>query len=757
MRPLICVSFHFVYRRLGYLEEVLHTLATFPCSDRTIVVLTNTTDLTEQQLLRRHFLQAGLLDGDEVRLVVERDLAHPHDLTWAHKRFITDEFLALAGRYTHFIYLEDDERLTFENFAYFIMARDLLRPFGLVPAFLRTEWNSGRGLYVNTDNVASVSLPERPFVRCGDYAFISVDNPYCGAFVLDLELAREYVISRSFDRDCSRDVSPWDIRERSAMGLTFEAPPAPFPYRVVTPVSIATLVTPHCAWLAHLPNNYADNPHTGHGKIAMVSLFSGNFSPSAAARSPIVDPPLPKLSANLEAILRPFLNQSVPVTSIVIIGRHQLWAQNGESRNGGQSFAVDDEAVLLRLVSTEDTNLGIAARVPIAASQNTRAGRDGCNRSASLARDLRELSRGLSDNLLIIAPDRMLDEMITTLADNFDFRAVVSLSSKEAGHSGDGNAWKLQRALFDRGLIGLCSVRVANGEAQCFLVSDAIRSVSRLGIGLRGHVTMSSLGSNGRFANMLFQYAYVKLYALRYGLKAATPEWEGKQLFNLDDPSCSGLALRELRFGAFTDDDRALWDIDDPPIDIDLWGYFQEIPECWRLHRQLLRRMFQLPPESERTVDAWRYDVTRGGQRTLVAIHVRRGDYRNVQELPWFRLVPEEWYLAWLRDVWPTLRDPCLFVATDEPEVILPAFQEFSPATLGASELTLPEDVRDFEVLRCADQLAICNSSFSRMAAILAGPAQKCFCPSFERQAFVAYEPWIDPAFWARFKSPPSE
>src|SRR5262249_24893608 len=50
-----------------------------------------------------------------------------------------------------------------------------------------------------------------------------------------------------------------------------------------------------------------------------------------------------------------------------------------------------------------------------------------------------------------------------------------------------------------------------------------------------------------------------------------------------------------------------------------------------------------------------------------------------------------------------------------------------------------------------ADYLAICNSSYSRMAAILAEPTQKCFIPSFAMQCFVPYEPWMDPAFWARF------
>jgi hypothetical protein len=117
------------------------------------------------------------------------------------------------------------------------------------------------------------------------------------------------------------------------------------------------------------------------------------------------------------------------------------------------------------------------------------------------------------------------------------------------------------------------------------------------------------------------------------------------------------------------------------------------------------------------------------------------------------RIVPEEWYLAWLRAIWPELRDPLLFVATDEPDIIRPAFNEFETvsATFGGAAQLLPDFLRDFEILRRSDLLAMCNSSYSRMAAILASPTQKCFLPTFREKRFVPYEPWLDPDFWARF------
>ena len=278
-RLLIAITFHFVKDRLGYLDKVLRSLAAFPLSRRDIVVFTNTRKSAEQESVRQLFREAGLHDGGDARLEVKVVLVHPHNLAWAHKKLISGAVLAPDSPYSHFAYLEDDEQLTFENFVYFLAARDILRPFDLAPAFLRTEWSAERKCYVNTDNTAPIVLTERPFITDGDYAFVGADNPYCGGFILDQDLAREYARSHSFHLRRSRKVSPFfGVRERSAMGLTFENPPAPFVYRVVVPVSMSSRTAPECAWLAHLPNNYADNPSTPHGKLAMADLFAGNFS-----------------------------------------------------------------------------------------------------------------------------------------------------------------------------------------------------------------------------------------------------------------------------------------------------------------------------------------------------------------------------------------------------------------------------------------------------------------------------------------------
>ena len=313
----------------------------------------------------------------------------------------------------------------------------------------------------------------------------------------------------------------------------------------------------------------------------------------------------------------------------------------------------------------------------------------------------------------------------------------------------------LLRPAFDAGYVALHGgARITDRRA--FLRSGLVRDVGRIGAGTRGTVAMSTLGANGRFANQLFQYLYLTFYGLRHGLERAVPDWVGAGLYGLANPPADGLRLPELRFDAFDNDDLALWRLRDPPREVDLWGYFQEMPVCWAPHRALARALFTLRDDLAAPLDRRLAEVTDGGRRPLVAVHVRRGDYVTIHRdgLPWYRPVPEAWYAAWLDETMAGLADPVLFVGTDDPATVLPHFARFHPLVSDDVAVPdLPPDIADFEVMRRADALAIANSSFSRMAAILAPDGQACAAPDVSTRSFAPYRPWIDPDFWGRFEA----
>jgi hypothetical protein len=157
-RILVAVTFHFDASRLGFLAEVLRSLSEFPVAAMRVAIVTNTARTDDVDVLHR--LSREIFSNDSTQVRSYENLAHPFDLAWCHKAIIASEFVGEnAGRYTHFIYLEDDIRLSFSNFGYFVDFRERLRDFGLLPAFVRMEYSRALGGFVASDAFWPVYVP----------------------------------------------------------------------------------------------------------------------------------------------------------------------------------------------------------------------------------------------------------------------------------------------------------------------------------------------------------------------------------------------------------------------------------------------------------------------------------------------------------------------------------------------------------------------------------------------------------------------
>ena len=253
----------------------------------------------------------------------------------------------------------------------------------------------------------------------------------------------------------------------------------------------------------------------------------------------------------------------------------------------------------------------------------------------------------------------------------------------------------------------------------------------------RPRVTMSTLGANGRFGNQLLQYGFLRMYAAEHGLGVEAPDWIGRDLFDLDDPLPSAAlpVASEETCDLCASLNR---EIPDVFADRDLWGYC-----CYATHRLArYRAMFrELFAPGERVGAAVREAMARARARgrTLVALHLRRGDFGYGR----FWVSPERWYLDWLDVEWPRLDRPVLYIATDDASVI-GAFASYSP--MGAADLgvAIPgaDFYLDFHILTQADALAISNSSFSFVAAMLNAHAASFVRPDRSRESLVPFDPW---------------
>lgn len=253
-------------------------------------------------------------------------------------------------------------------------------------------------------------------------------------------------------------------------------------------------------------------------------------------------------------------------------------------------------------------------------------------------------------------------------------------------------------------------------------------------------IAMTVLGRHGRFGNQIFQYAFLKLYARRHGLTAETPDWCGRYLFGADDPIATAdlppffnetLALQALEGSA-------------PPVlngrDID--GFFMPHTSRYAGWRDEFQTLFRPIPAVSAPLAAALAELKGGnGKRTLVAIHLRRGDFGSDR----FWSYPEHFYLSWLERLWPALDRPVLYVASDDSSVVR-SFAAFSPVTghdLGQDIDGAPYFI-DHSVMRIADVLAISNSTFSFSAAMLNQVGRLFVRPPAKDLPLVRFDPWSD-------------
>lgn len=250
-------------------------------------------------------------------------------------------------------------------------------------------------------------------------------------------------------------------------------------------------------------------------------------------------------------------------------------------------------------------------------------------------------------------------------------------------------------------------------------------------------ISMRTLGLNGKFGNQLLQYAFLRLYAARFGLLAETADWIGRDLFDLDDPLPHAVfpVIEEQRadlFGSLNGRTSAVYS------DRDLLGYFCRHTAEWGGRISEFRDLYVPSRRIQGLLQTARDSVTARGH-DVVAIHIRHGDFGRGQ----FWIAPVSWYVAWLERIWGSLNWPVLYVASDDAAV-KQQFSQFSAIDISDLDVTLPgaEFYLDHFLLSVADRVAISNSTFSFTAAMLNARAQTFVRPDPSLKALVDFDPW---------------
>jgi glycosyltransferase involved in cell wall biosynthesis/tetratricopeptide (TPR) repeat protein len=260
-------------------------------------------------------------------------------------------------------------------------------------------------------------------------------------------------------------------------------------------------------------------------------------------------------------------------------------------------------------------------------------------------------------------------------------------------------------------------------------------------------ITLSSLGMDNvaRLGNNIFQYAFLKIYALENNLKVETPAWMGQYLFGHHDaPISQPLPLVGEQAQPYKLSESAILNAPEPLKNVDFQGYFQFHTQYHAQHKEYFQSLFKPVPEvAAKVIEA--LDILRSKGKTVVGLHLRRGDYKSVHTVvPYLTVAPSGWYKEWLDGFWETLDQPVLFIASDEIEDVIGDFAEYHPITVKDLGVDIPEApfYPDFYILSQCDVLAISNSTFSFAAAMLNERCKFFFRPNLRKQKMIAFDPW---------------
>jgi hypothetical protein len=243
MKLFVTIPFHRTEEKTGYLSEVLESLQQIQ-AEKTIIIHTD---------------DPGFNVAEKNVTVEYVKLDNPWNLTWVHKDYFQSFILS---DYTHFIYLEDDIKLTPTAFDYWLNTRRLLKRTNtnFVPGFLIVEYKD-RVAY----SVAFHGDYKLKLTVVGNKLFFCPENSYQCMFIMDKDLAWEHMHNESFKKGVQADGLGQPEAANSAY-LHFNVPEG-FPNRILMPYEGFVRCAVH-----HLPNKYVNMPTDIHGKVPMFDI-----------------------------------------------------------------------------------------------------------------------------------------------------------------------------------------------------------------------------------------------------------------------------------------------------------------------------------------------------------------------------------------------------------------------------------------------------------------------------------------------------
>jgi hypothetical protein len=181
------------------------------------------------------------------------------------------------------------------------------------------------------------------------------------------------------------------------------------------------------------------------------------------------------------------------------------------------------------------------------------------------------------------------------------------------------------------------------------------------------------------------------------------------------------------------------------PVEIE--GLFMVNPQLYKDYRDhIVNNLFNTTDDFRALVNECVENL--GRDKTLIGIHIRRGDYVE-NPLGVFSQTPihVRYINQWLISNVSALASPVIYICSDDADVHTEI--TVSGVEVFTTKQLLPSGIDDFkyeqldwEILRRCDVLLTSNSSFSFTSALLSLKTPRCYNFSFTNSEFSLFDPW---------------
>ena len=275
---LACIAFSYKEDRLDFLAKICKNLELIN-NNTSITIVVNDLGFSKKDLIKKKILEKSSL---EIEFFCPQNLLDPRLLPFSHYEVVKKKIK--DNGFSHFLYLEDDILINENNIKYWMVAREALKTYNLIPSFLRIEINSK----TNSEYLVDVTkknhffLQPKIFNKNKDFAFINLISFYSGMYFYDRELMLEHLngVSNSLDfghgsyneKWIIPDMQELGLLERASAGLAFKDVPKGFLHRNVVPVDVKKRLLESYCFINHLSNKYI-NIDTDFGNIKVDKIF----------------------------------------------------------------------------------------------------------------------------------------------------------------------------------------------------------------------------------------------------------------------------------------------------------------------------------------------------------------------------------------------------------------------------------------------------------------------------------------------------